>query len=412
MAPDVDMLQKDPDGTKYIFQPDPLGIHPSPLYTAEAQKSSTERIRTLGAMDFRYTPLSWLSADANASYDRADANGSTWLDRGLKSEAQATGGPGSLTLTDAYTSASTLGQRKPAQGFQELDGSHDGPRRHRTPEQRESGGRRNQLRRERCSANRCRALSEQLLVANGHSAEGYFLTAGLDYNGKLIGDALVRRDASSLFGPGEQWHTYYRASGAYRMAQEEWWPFKRVNEFKLRLSQGTAGTRPSFADQFETYTVSSNGTLAKSTLGNRFLKPETAHEREYGLDMVFDNRFSLQLTRADNRTTDELVAVPLPGAIGFTTQWQNAGTMVGSTLEATFERRCTVAARRPGGSGSRPIARAITSRSTAEHACVRRRFRTGARARTSARCTATRSCTPLGSSPRAEGPRVMVRGER
>ena len=96
MAPDVDMLQKDPDGTKYIFQPDPLGIHPSPLYTAEAQKSSTERIRTLGAMDFRYTPLSWLSADANASYDRSDENQSYFLDRGLKSENQALGDPGRL----------------------------------------------------------------------------------------------------------------------------------------------------------------------------------------------------------------------------------------------------------------------------------------------------------------------------
>jgi hypothetical protein len=147
----------------------------------------------------------------------------------------------------------------------------------------------------------------------------------------------VRRDASSLFGPGEQWHTYYRASGAYRIAEESWWPWRRVTEFKLRASQGLAGTRPDFADQFETYTISSNGSLAKSTLGNRFLKPETARETEYGLDVILDNRYSLQLSSVHTKTTDELVQIPLPGALGFTTQWQNAGTVVGTTLEATLE---------------------------------------------------------------------------
>src|SRR4029079_308092 len=233
MAPDVDMLQKDPDGTKYIFQPDPLGVHPSPLYTAEAQKSNTQRIRTLGAMDLRYTPLSWLSADANASYDRSDANGSTWLDRGLKSEAQATGGPGSLTLTDSYTSAlNASGSVSLLKDFKSLTGRTTARVliEKQTRESEEAGG-------------ATFAVSgvpriDAALSRNSSSsqtdirAEGYFLTAGLDYNSKLIGDALVRRDASSLFGPGEQWHTYYRASGAYRMAQEEWWPFKRVNEFK------------------------------------------------------------------------------------------------------------------------------------------------------------------------------------
>jgi hypothetical protein len=121
------------------------------------------------------------------------------------------------------------------------------------------------------------------------------------------------------------------------MAQESWWPWHRVSEFKLRASQGTAGTRPDFADQYETYTISSNGTLAKSALGNRFLKPETARETEFGLDMIVDNRYSLQISQVFERTTDELVQVPLPGAIGFTTQWQNAGTVVGRSLEASFE---------------------------------------------------------------------------
>src|SRR5204862_1267928 len=55
------------------------------------------------------------------------------------------------------------------------------------------------------------------------------------------------------------------------------------------------------------------------------------------LDVIFDNRYSLQLSHVDERTTDELVAIPLPGAVGFTSQWQNAGTVVGTSLEGTLE---------------------------------------------------------------------------
>lgn len=337
-APDVNLLRPDPDGTKYIFQPDPQGVHPNPLYLAETQQNTTQRIRTLGSMDLRYTPQSWLSADANASYDRWDQNQSFFLNRGLKSENQANGDPGSLTLNDDYSSA--LNASGSASLLKEL-GSFTARTTARVLIEK-------QTTQSSTASGTNFAVSgvprlDAALTRNSSSsstdirAQGYFLTGGLDYSGRYIFDALVRRDASSLFGPGEQWHTYYRGSAAYRMAQESWWKWHRISEFKLRVSQGTAGTRPSFADQYETYTISTNGTLAKSSLGNRFLKPETAKETEFGLDMIVDNRFSLQLSRANTKTTDELVQIPLPGAVGFTTQWQNAGVIVGNSLEGTFE---------------------------------------------------------------------------
>ena len=44
-----------------------------------------------------------------------------------------------------------------------------------------------------------------------------------------------------------------------------------------------------------------------------------------------------QQFHASVKTTDQLLSIPLPGAIGFTTQWQNAGTIVGNTWEGTLE---------------------------------------------------------------------------
>jgi len=337
-APDVNLLQPDPDGTKFIFQPDPQGVHPSPLYLAETQKNFTHRVRTLGSTDLRYTPRTWLSIDANGSYDRWDRNQSFFLNRGLKSENQASGDPGSLELDNDYTSAinasASVSLLKEFNKITARTTARSLIERQTDQSETATGTNFAVSGVPRINAALTRGASS---LSSDIRSEGYFFTGGLDYDSRYILDGLVRRDASSLFGPGEQWHTYYRASGAYRMAQERWWPWQRMNEFKLRLSQGTAGTRPDFADQYETYTISSNGTLAKAALGNRFLKPETAKETEVGLDMIFDNRYSLQLSRVSERTTDELVQIPLPGAVGFTSQWQNAGTVVGSSLEGTLE---------------------------------------------------------------------------
>lgn len=159
--------------------------------------------------------------------------------------------------------------------------------------------------------------------------ESYFLISDVDYNGKYILGGLVRRDGSSLFGANQRWHTYYRASVAYRMAQEDWWPFRSVNEFKLSWSQGTAGRRPGFANQYEVYSVSGGASRAISpvTLGNKDLRPQKSTENEYGLDVVLFNKVSTGFTYAQTTSVDQLLSVPLPSVAGFSSQWQNAGTL-------------------------------------------------------------------------------------
>lgn len=337
-APDANLLQVDPDGTKYIFQPDPVGIRPNPLYIAETNDQTTQRTRTLGSLGVRYAPLAWLTTDADLSYDRSDRNYRQFLDRGSKT-AEAPGiSPGLLELTNQWTSA--LNASASANVLKQF-----GPltlrstvrmliEDEKTETSTASGSNFSVAGTPRLNAATVKNSSSS---SSQIQSQGYFFNGALDYDSRLIVDGLIRKDGSSLFGPGEKWHTYYRGSMAYRMAQERWWPWQKVNEFKLRVSQGTAGNRPSFADQFETYTVSGNGSIAKGTLGNRFLKPETSNETEVGLDVIVDNKYSLQLSYASVKSTDQLLQIPLAGAFGFTTQWQNAGTVVGNTIEATIE---------------------------------------------------------------------------
>jgi TonB-linked SusC/RagA family outer membrane protein len=171
-----------------------------------------------------------------------------------------------------------------------------------------------------------RSTSERLM--------GLFAGVNLDYRQKLIGDFLLRRDGSSLFGAGNRWATFGRASLAYRPSQESWWPFRdALNEFKLRASYGTAGGRPSFAAQYETYDIGAGGALNPGTMGNRNLRPEINTERELGADLELFRRIGVALTYAHSDTKDQILLVPAPATSGFTSQWGNAGTLTNRTWE-------------------------------------------------------------------------------
>src|SRR5262249_21151013 len=72
-SPDVDLRQPDPDGTPYIFQGDPTeGREPNPLYILATASNKRHRARTQGSLATKFSPLGWLSFDANVSYDRSD----------------------------------------------------------------------------------------------------------------------------------------------------------------------------------------------------------------------------------------------------------------------------------------------------------------------------------------------------
>lgn len=338
IAPDVDLNQPDPDGTPYAFQPDPVGIRPNPLYKNATEVDWTARTRFLGNATLRYHPLSWLSFEGNVSYDRSDRYNSFFLDRGLKSDQYQTGGPGFIAQESEFADA--LNAAASVTVTHQIGGTSVRTMLRSLMEQEEN--------------NQVTASGEQLAVQGlpdldnaqvrnvqssliGIRANSYFAITSVEHDGKYIFDGLVRRDGSSLFGPEQRWHTYNRLSLAYRLAEEPWWPFEQLGEFKLRFSRGTAGGRPTFADQYETYDIDVAGTLTKETLGNPLLKPERSTETEYGLDAVAFDRVRVELTYARNVVRDQLILIPQYAAIGYPFQWQNAGTITGSTFEGTVE---------------------------------------------------------------------------
>jgi TonB-linked SusC/RagA family outer membrane protein len=343
LAPDINLRTPDPDGTPFAFQPgnDPnTDRRENPLYLVATEQETSKRARTLGSADVRFSPLSWLRLETNASYDRSDREYRFFLDRGLKSEGFPQGDPGFIERTSGTTnalnasaSANLLSQfgnltaRATFRGIMEREEN----------DFFEAEG--NTLRAGQVPDLSAAQFYQSASTFEDIRSNAYFGVVGLDYDGRYIADGLVRRDGSSLFGREERWHTYYRVSGAWRMAQESWWAVPQISEFKLRFSRGTAGGRPSFADQYETFTFAGTGALVKASLGNTALKPERATENEFGIDAIVMNRVSLQFSHSRTKVEDQLLQIPLVGAFGFESQWQNAGTVEGRSWEATIEAR-------------------------------------------------------------------------
>jgi len=163
-------------------------------------------------------------------------------------------------------------------------------------------------------------------------AQNYFAILGLDYKDKFLFDGMYRYDGSSLFGPEARWNPYFRLSGAYRISEDVKIP--GIDELKIRAAYGTAGIRPGFSWQYETFTLN-NGSATAVQRGNQNLKPSKTAETEIGLNVDFLKKFSFEAVYAQSTTDDQFLNVPLLGFLnnGFTRQYRNAGSVESKTLE-------------------------------------------------------------------------------
>lgn len=339
LPPDVDVLAPNDDGEPYRIRPGAdVTEQSNPLYAIANADLETTRQRFLTSAELRYSPLDWLNFETNLGFDRRDTHAETFYDQGFKTLLPSLlneGQYGRSNRIDVSLNSSfdvnvvhNFGQLATNTRLRYLAEMWDIESMATTGRAFTVPGIRNWDNTDR----------EQVLFGNHIErvrSEGFFFITGLDYDGRYIMDFLVRRDGSSLFGPDDRWQTYYRVSGAYRMAQEDWWPSESLNEFKLRYSIGTAGGRPRFDAQFETWSFVAGSPL-KRTLGNRELIPEFSTEQEIGLEIGFRDRILLELVYSNTITEDALMLVPLSGIFGYSHRWENAGEIESNTFEASL----------------------------------------------------------------------------
>jgi len=311
----------------------------NPAYIFSAEKSTLEGSRFLGNVNTRYTPFTWLDLGADVSYDRSDQDWLFLRDRGFRITQSSTANLGFIQRTsDADQSFNSSVNATARQTWRDLNLRYTT---RYTYEQQDF--------------NRHFGQGSDIVVAGlvtsnaattgfgigstdiSTRAIGIMGGVNAEYKDRYIVDVLGRRDGTSLFGAANRWANYGRASVAWRAAQEPWWfAPDQVDEFKLRASIGTAGNRPAFAAQYETFTIGAGGVLQPNTLGNRNLRPETETETEVGLDAQFFRRVGLTVNYAYSLTRDQILPVPPPAGTGFANQWQNAGTLENRTWELSL----------------------------------------------------------------------------
>ncbi len=346
MPAGVDLTSDDPNAPgQLVLNVDPTNNEsPNPLYEMYNRKYSEDHSRFLGSLNARYSPVSWFDIDANGSFDRLDLKQRDLYPKGYRTITP------SGTLNNGQLDE--FNQRDEA-----LNASLTGTFRWDVTPQVHN---RTQLR--YLYENQTRNwvdsygysfavknvpefsnINQDNLSLNSYErtirSDGYFAITNFDILDKYVVDALIRNDGSSLFGADQRRQWYYRIAGAWRLSQEPFFNVPGIDELKFRYSLGTAGGRPNFEAQYETYSVS-GGRVTPVTLGNNDLKPEFTTEQEMGIDASFlENRFVLALTYADATTKDEILPVPLPAYTGYQTQWRNAGTINSKTIEATLDTR-------------------------------------------------------------------------
>ncbi len=166
-----------------------------------------------------------------------------------------------------------------------------------------------------------------------YKTENFFVSADFDYRDKLILNGLVRRDGSSLFGLDSRWSTFYRGSLAYRITED--FAIPGFQELKARVSYGTSGRRPTWAGQYETYSVSSSS-ITGANLGNKDLKPAVNAELEVGLDGAFLQKYTFQINYAPSVVHNDFIWRNLSAVTGFNQQYQNIGAVKSNSFEIQF----------------------------------------------------------------------------
>jgi len=338
--PIANLDQRDPFGRLYIRTNLQGGgsQNYNPLYYLENQRLTDQTNRFIGGATAQWRPLEWAEMDFNFSYDGANTSADQFRDKGFRDTqgAEKALNRGFLrkqteqqqqynTSTNLVLTKTLFGDFNTRATFRYLyeQAKYD--------YRRAQGGTLAAV----GIPNLNNPSTDFSLTSTVQETKslGYFGGVGIDWKDRYVFDGLIRRDGSSLFGRANRWSTFGRAAVAWRVSQESWWFVPKVNELKLRAAVGTAGNRPPFFAQYETFSLTAGTIGGQATFGNRNLKPETVRETELGFDAELFNRLGLGFTLSKTQAKDQILAVPVAAFFGPSLQYSNAGQLDGQTVE-------------------------------------------------------------------------------
>ncbi|MDL1913553.1 MAG: SusC/RagA family TonB-linked outer membrane protein [Bergeyella sp.] len=163
------------------------------------------------------------------------------------------------------------------------------------------------------------------------------------YDNKLILNASFRREGSSRFAPGKRYGSFASLGAAYNLHKDFFGDI--FDELKLRSSYGTSGNSNITLNSYQSFlsynsTYAGRGGAYPSLYGNSNLTWEKQRMFDLGVDFsLFESKLSGSIGYFNKKTYDLLMSVPLPTTSGFSSQYQNVGTVVNSGLEIQLSQQ-------------------------------------------------------------------------
>lgn len=193
-------------------------------------------------------------------------------------------------------------------------------------------------------------------VANGVGGGGgdyyalasYFGRVNYNYNEKYLFSAILRRDASSNFGPNNKWGVFPSVSAGWVLTEETFLTGSSswLNFLKLRASWGQNGNdrigsfnyMATISSQYRDYYLGANETKyigsSPNKVANPDLKWETSEQLDIGLESTIFRDFTVSLDYYVKKTKDWLVQASVPDLVGTGAPYINGGVIENAGIEA------------------------------------------------------------------------------
>lgn len=172
-----------------------------------------------------------------------------------------------------------------------------------------------------------------------------FAAVSFGYDNIYYLDATVRNDISSALPAGN--NSYWYPSVSFSMVFSELLKWEPLSYGKVRISLAKAGSDLDPYQIYDSYVMETpykgrdNNTYLPmhlpTTLNNPGIRPSLGNSFETGLDLkVLNNRLGLAFTYYNQQNIDQVLSIPVSGAIGFENTIINAGKIQNKGVELSL----------------------------------------------------------------------------
>lgn len=165
--------------------------------------------------------------------------------------------------------------------------------------------------------------------------------ANYNYDNRYFVTGSFRIDQSSTFNAANRTAYFPSASAAWLISNEKFFESDVISNLKLKASWGITGMKDIGASKYLeafAYNTQYNGNTSAVPIqmANPDLKWEQTTQFNIGAEIGILDRVSLDLNYYRNTTNNLLVYRDLPPSGGFSSQWQNLGSVLNTGFEAAI----------------------------------------------------------------------------